>query len=52
MPIFLTWGDVRVVYYADDTLDTYAVADRVAEVTEWVPEPTDLPPVVSVSEWS
>ncbi|WP_017344403.1 DUF5615 family PIN-like protein [Halorubrum sp. T3] len=46
-----TRGDVPVLYYADDTLDTYAIADRVAEVVELVPEPTDLPPIVNLNEW-
>ncbi|MBP1901053.1 hypothetical protein J2744_000711 [Halorubrum trapanicum] len=32
-----------VLYYADDTMDTYAIADRVAAVIEWVPEPTTCP---------
>ncbi|ELZ37018.1 DUF5615 family PIN-like protein [Halorubrum tebenquichense] len=43
--------DVPVFYYADDTMDTYAIADRVAAVIELVPDPTDLPPVVNVNEW-
>jgi predicted nuclease of predicted toxin-antitoxin system len=46
-----TRGGVPVLYYADDTMDTYAIADRVAEVIERVPEPTDLPPVVNLNEW-
>ncbi|RLM67259.1 DUF5615 family PIN-like protein [Halorubrum sp. Atlit-26R] len=46
-----TRGDVPVLYYADDTMDTYAIADRVAAVTELVPEPTDLPPIVNLNEW-
>ena len=46
-----TRGNVPVLYYADDTLDTYAIADRVAAVIELVPEPSDLPPIVNVSEW-
>jgi predicted nuclease of predicted toxin-antitoxin system len=46
-----TRGDVPVLYYADDTMDTYAIADRVAAVVELVPEPTDLPPIVNLNEW-
>ena len=46
-----TRGDVPVLYYADDTMDTYAIADRVAAVIELVPEPTDLPPIVNLNEW-
>lgn len=34
-------GDVRVLYYADDTMDTDAIADRVAALIELVPEPTE-----------
>ncbi|WP_343138456.1 hypothetical protein [Halorubrum sp. BOL3-1] len=45
-----TRGSVSILYYADDTMDTYAVADRVAAVIEWMPEPTDLPPVVNLTE--
>nr|WP_255509172.1 hypothetical protein [Halorubrum sp. BOL3-1] len=41
---------MSILYYADDTMDTYAVADRVAAVIEWMPEPTDLPPVVNLTE--
>ena len=40
-----------VLYYADDTMDAYAIADCVAAVIELVPEPTDLPPIVNLSEW-
>jgi len=46
-----TRGDVPVLYYADDTMDTYAIADRVAAVVELVPEPTDLPPIMNLNEW-
>jgi len=46
-----TRGDVLVFYYADDTMDTDAIADRVAAVVELVPEPTDLPPIVNLNEW-
>jgi len=46
-----TRGDVPVLYYGDDTTDTYVIADRVATVTEWVSDPTDLPPVVNINEW-
>ena len=46
-----TRGDVPVLYYADDTMDTYAIADRVAAVVELVPEPTDLPPIMTLNEW-
>lgn len=46
-----TRGDVPVLYYGDDTMDTHAIADSVAAVIELVPEPTDLPPIVNLNEW-
>ncbi|TKX55500.1 hypothetical protein EXE44_16020 [Halorubrum sp. SS7] len=45
-----TRGDVPVLYYADDTTDTYAIADRVAAVVESMPDPTDLRPIVKLNE--
>lgn len=44
-------GSVSVVYYGDDTLDTYEIADRVDELISWVPDPEDLPPVTNLLEW-
>lgn len=46
-----TRGDASVLYYADDTMGTYAIADRAAEVIKWVPKPADLPPIVNLNEW-
>lgn len=46
-----TRSGVSVLYYADDTMDTYEIADRVAALTEWVPHPADLPPLTNLHEW-
>ena len=40
-----------MLYYGDDTMDTYEIADRVDELITWVPDPEDLPPVTSLTEW-
>ena len=42
---------VRILYYADDTLDSYEIADRVASVVRYVPEPSDIPAVTNIGEW-
>ncbi|MUW13855.1 hypothetical protein GJ633_03630 [Halorubrum sp. CBA1125] len=44
-------GSIPVVYYGDDTMDTYEIADRVDELITWIPDPRDLPPVTNLSEW-
>jgi len=44
-------GSIPVLYYGDDTMDTYEIADRVDELITWVPDPEDLPPVTSLTEW-
>ena len=38
-------------YYSDDTMDSYDIADRVAELIEWVPDPADLPPLTNLNDW-
>lgn len=45
-------GPVPVVYYGDDTMDTYEIADRVDELISWVPDPGDLPLVTNLTEWT
>lgn len=42
---------VPVLYYSDDTLDTYEIADRVSTVIQYIPDPDDLPPVTNLSTW-
>jgi len=42
---------VPILYYSDDTLDTYEIADRVAELTHYVPHSVDLPPITNLSTW-
>lgn len=42
---------VSVLYYSDDTIDTYEIADRVDEVIQYVPEPDDLPPITNLGSW-
>ncbi len=44
-------GSIAVVYYGDDTMDTYKIADRVDELITWIPDPGDLPPATNLSEW-
>ena len=46
-----THSGVPVFYYADDTMDSYEIADRVAELIEWVPDPADLPPLTNLNDW-
>ncbi|WP_254838816.1 DUF5615 family PIN-like protein [Natronomonas marina] len=46
-----TGPDVSILYYGDDTMATHEIADRVDSLSEWVPDPTDLPPVVNLGEW-
>lgn len=43
--------DVVVLYYGDDTMDSFEIADRVDKLTEWIPDPTDLPRIVNLAEW-
>lgn len=44
-------GRVVTLYYSDDTMDTYDIADRVDVLAEWVSDPADLSPVVNLSGW-
>ncbi|MBP1923726.1 rRNA-processing protein FCF1 [Halorubrum alkaliphilum] len=46
-----TRSGVPVCYYSDDTMDSYDIADRVAELIEWVPDPADLPPLTNLNDW-
>jgi predicted nuclease of predicted toxin-antitoxin system len=42
---------VPILYYSDDTLDTYEIADLVDEMIQYVPDPNDLPPITNLSTW-
>ena len=42
---------VLVVYYADDTMDSSEIADRIVELIEWIPDPADVPPLTNLNEW-
>ena len=42
---------VSILYYSDDTLDTYEIADRVTKMARYVPDPTNLPPITNLSTW-
>ena len=39
-----------MLYYADDTMDSYEIADRIAELIEWVLDPADLPPLTNLND--
>lgn len=43
--------EVRILYYSDETFDTYESADRIEEVIRYVPDPSDLPPVTNIGTW-
>lgn len=40
-----------VLYYSDDTLDGYEIADRVDSVVQYVPDMGDLPPITNIGAW-
>lgn len=42
---------VPILYYSDDTIDAYEIADRVDEVVQYVPDPSDLPPITNLGSW-
>ncbi len=42
---------VRVCYYADDTLSSADIADRVDELSQYVPTQSDLPPITNLGSW-
>lgn len=44
-------GDVSILYYSDDTIDTYELANCVDEVSQYVPDPRDLPPITNLGLW-
>jgi uncharacterized protein with PIN domain len=46
-----TRSGVPVFYYSDDTMDSYEIADRVAELIKWVPDPADVPPLTNLNDW-
>ena len=45
-----TRSGVSVVYYADDTIDSSEIADRIVELIEWVPDPADVPPLTNLNK--
>ena len=46
-----TRSGVPVLYYADDTMDSSEIVDRVVELIEWVPNPEDIPPLTNLNKW-
>ena len=46
-----TRSGVSVLYYADDTMDSSEIADRVVKLIEWVPDPADVPPLTNLKQW-
>jgi len=46
-----TRSGISVLYYADDTMDSSEIVDRVVELIEWVPNPEDLPPLTNLNRW-
>lgn len=44
-------NSVSVLYYSDDTMSTYEIADRVDEVSKYVPDQGDLPPITNLGSW-
>jgi len=42
---------VPILYYADDTLATETLVERVETVIDCVPSPSDLPPVTYLGSW-
>lgn len=43
--------DIAIFYYSDDTLTSYEIADRVDQVTQYVPDPSNLPAITNLGEW-
>lgn len=43
--------DVSILYYSDDTIDTYELANLVDEVIQYVPDPSDLAPITNLGSW-
>lgn len=43
---------ISVLYYSNDTLDTYEIADRVDRITQYVSDPSDLPPITNLGSWN
>ena len=46
-----TRSGISVLYYADDTMDSSEIVDRVVELIEWVPNPEDIPPLMNLNKW-
>jgi len=46
-----TCSGVSVLYYADDTMDSSEIADRIVELIEWVLDPVDVPPLTNLNKW-
>jgi hypothetical protein len=44
-------GDITVLYYSDDVADASEIADRVDRVSQYVPDPADLPQVTNIGSW-
>jgi hypothetical protein len=42
---------VSVRYYSDDTIDAYELANRVDEVSQYVPNSSYLPPITNLGSW-
>jgi hypothetical protein len=42
---------VPVLYYSDDTLDTYEIADRVDQLYQYIPDPNKLPAITNLGSW-
>lgn len=43
---------VRILYYSSDGRDSYDIADRVDCASRYVPDPSDLPRVTHLGNWS
>ena len=46
-----TRSGVSVLYYADDTMDSSEIVDRIVKLIEWVPNPEDIPPLTNLNKW-
>jgi predicted nuclease of predicted toxin-antitoxin system len=41
----------QILYYSDETLSAYEIADRVDQVSRYVPDATDLPGITNLGSW-
>lgn len=43
--------EVQILYYSEDRIDAAELADRVDRVSQYVPDPADLPRITNLGSW-